>query len=224
MPGTGRPLRASARLSRRQLVLPLLLYGAVPWLGYHLLTARHVPTLTALCLLAVVPALGIVIEWARTRSVNVIGGLSLATILLGVAGALVTGDPRVILAHGSLLSGALGLACLVSVTGIGGLRPLPLLLLREPGTGDREQRLRSPGFQRLVRRLTLLWGVALVGEALLRVLIAFQLPASAVLAISPLLLPVVVVLMAGLSVGLIHRSHHARGLAGPDTRHDREIH
>jgi hypothetical protein len=195
-----------ARVDRRRIVLLLVLYGAAPWLGYQLLVARHVPAVTPLCLLAAIPALGIVVQWVRTRRLGVVAALSLAAILLGAAGALATGNPGFVLAHGSLLTGAIGLACLVSATGVAGLQPLPLLLLRARASGERERRLRSPHFGGLVRRLTVLWGVVLLGEALVRAVIAFTLPASAVLAISPFLLPTVVLSTAGLTAWALRRA------------------
>ena len=192
----------------------LALNAALPFLTFRLLTAAGVPTLTALCLVAVFPVLGIVSSWRRTRRLNAIGGTSLLVIILGLAAALVSGDPRVILAKESLISGGWSAACLVSLTGLGGIRPLMFYLARQLATGgDPEGMARvetlwaHAQFRRLTRQVTAVWAVVYFGEAVARVIMALTLPADLVLAISPLLLGGVTLLMA---VWTIRRARRAR--------------
>jgi hypothetical protein len=169
----------------------LLLNTAAPLAAYSLLTRHGLTTLQALIAAAVFPAFGIVLTAARARRVDLIGGLSLATIALGILGGLVFQDSRFLLVKDSMVTGVLGLACLVSL-----LLPRPLIFVlgRQFNAGHDRTRLdlydrlwRSEEFRARSRRTTFIWGVALMAEASTRVALSFVIAPGALLAISPLL-------------------------------------
>lgn len=85
----------------------------------------------------VFPVAAVVTAAVRTRRMEWIGTLSLASIALGIAGVLVLRDPHVLLVKDSLISGRLGLAFLLSLLAS---KPLTLSL---PARSTPPQRRRS---------------------------------------------------------------------------------
>lgn len=180
----------------RGLVPSVLVNAVLPFLLYALLTRRQVSAVTALSLTALFPLTWTVVTAIRARRLDVIGALSLAFIIVGVATSLLSGSTRLYLVKESFLTGLFGLACLISL-----LRPRPLLfyLGRQFASGGDaartagyDQRWQQPAFRSRQRLLTAVWGGVLVGEALLRVALAFLLPTAAAVIVSPLLAYVVI--------------------------------
>ncbi len=175
----------------RGLAPSVLVNAVLPFLLYQILTARHLTPVTALTLTAVFPLAWIVATAIRARRVDMIGAISLAFIIVGVATSLIAGSTRVYLVKESFLTGIFGLACLVSLAWP---RPLLFYLGRQFASGGDTARAarynlrwESPAFRSRQRLLTAVWGGVLVGEALLRIALAFLLPTAAAVIVSPLL-------------------------------------
>jgi hypothetical protein len=163
---------------------------------------------TALSLVAVLPILSIGSTWLRTRRLNAIGGVSLLVILLGVAASLITGDPRIVLGRESLISAGWSVACLVSLTGVRGIRPLMFYMARQMGSGGDPGRMAAfdrmwahGSFRLGMARITAVWAVIYLVEAVTRVIMVLTLPAATVLAVSPILLGGVTVLTGVWTIG-----------------------
>jgi hypothetical protein len=62
------------------------------------------------------PGLGVLIDWLRWRTLEVVGAVVLAGITLAIALALVTHNPRLLLLDSAATTAAFGVACLVSLT------------------------------------------------------------------------------------------------------------
>ena len=165
---------------------PLALDVVAPLAGYFLLhSALGLGQAASLGLASVVPAARTALGLARERRINTWAALMLATNLIGLALAGATGDARLMIAKDGLLSGAVGLAALGSV-----LTARPLMsgvLMPFLTRGDRLrtaawERLagggatRSQAFRRHERTFSAVWGVALLGECVARVVGAFTLP------------------------------------------------
>ncbi|AEA28027.1 hypothetical protein Psed_5903 [Pseudonocardia dioxanivorans CB1190] len=159
---------------RRALRSPTILLGVLgPLVSYEVLTTMGVAPLPALAYGTAFPFAGIVIEFVRRRRLDVVNAMSLAAIVVGLAGGLVFDSARFLLIKDSIITATVGLAFLGSVA-VG--RPLLLLVTR---------RLRGPavdalwaadhGFRRYLRTLTLVWGAACVLEATLRIGLAWVL-------------------------------------------------
>jgi hypothetical protein len=116
--------------------------------------------------------------------------MTLACVVVGIVTSFISGDPIFCLIKESLLTGARGLIMLGSLLM---QRPLTFSFGRQfmrggdPARAAYIDRLESerPDFRSLQRRLTLLWGVALIGEALLRIVLVYTLPISVFLVVSP---------------------------------------
>jgi hypothetical protein len=76
----------------------------------------------------------------------------------------------------------LGVACFASL-----LTSRPLLVLLASNLGAPRDRLADPGAQIAIRQLTLIWGLAFVGEATLRIALSFIVEPAMLVAVSPIL-------------------------------------
>jgi hypothetical protein len=173
-------------------LLPSLLVNAVaPYVAYQVLTANGVDQLQALQASAIFPVVGIARGYLRAKRLDIIGLISLVFIVLGVAASLISGNARFILVKESLLTGVFGLVWLASL-----LMPRPLMFYfgrQFTSGGDParaaafEARWQYPRFRAVNRIMSLVWGVALLLEAGLRVGLSFVLPIPVFLLVSPVL-------------------------------------
>ena len=178
-------------IGRRILRPAILLNVVAPLAAYQLLTRRGVSVLDALLLAALFPLVAIGLGVARSRRLDVFGLLSLVAIAFGVAGGLVLRDPHYLLVKDSVVTGLFGLGCLLSLPT---RRPLIHLVGRQFVAGtdrmamDRfDAVLRSPAGLAGARRLTLVWGLALLAEAGIRIALSFALAPGVMVFGSPLL-------------------------------------
>ncbi|MER5260107.1 VC0807 family protein [Streptomyces sp. NPDC002855] len=173
---------ATARQSRWESLKPLVLDAVVPTASYYLLSKGFgMSTLAALAWSSVVPAGRTLWGVVRERRVNGFAALVLAAGLVGLLLSLLAGDPRLMLAKDSGITATIGIAVLVSVAAG---RPLMTVALKPWVTkGDP---VRTAVWERLVaergefarreRLFSVMWGAALFGEALVRVVGAYTLP------------------------------------------------
>ena len=109
---------------------------------------------------------------------RVIDGFALfivSLLLLGAVVSLLTGDPRLLLAKDGWITGVAGLWFLLSLR-FG--EPFLLTAIRPFMVGDRaavlDQAWAKPHVRSGLRFLTALWGVALILDAVLRVVLAYR--------------------------------------------------
>lgn len=173
---------ADSAASARPSFLPLILDVAVPVGSYYLLrNGFGMSTMAALGWSSVVPALRTVWSVVTERKVNALAGLILFVNVVGLALSLVAGDPRLMLAKDSGVSSAVGIGILVSVK-LG--RPMmtqamkPFLVKGDVAKGAAWDRLMagSERFRKAERVFSLVWGGALLGECVARVVGAYTLP------------------------------------------------
>ncbi|MCM3263478.1 hypothetical protein M3765_05390 [Streptomyces thermoviolaceus] len=181
---------------KRGNLVPLLVDVAVPVGGYYLLKdAVGLSTLAALGWSSAVPALRIVWSAVRERTLNALAALILFVNVVGVLLSTVTGDPRLMLAKDSGVSSAIGIGVLVSVM-LG--RPMMSEVMKPwlvQGDAERDaawRRLRahSVPFRRAERTFSLVWGVALLGECVVRVVGAYTLPVDTMVWLGTVILAV----------------------------------
>lgn len=190
-PAPGAALGSGMRGTLRDVGRSLVINGAIPLLIYNVLKSRGASNLTALGVAAVVPALDGIVTVVRRRRIDLISALVLAGIAIGIVAVLIGGDPRLLLIRESFLTGALGIACFVSLA-----LPCPLMFYfgRYFVTGDDPAKIAAydalweyPYFRHVNRVITLVWGVAYVGEFALRVVMVYHLSINQVLALSPII-------------------------------------
>jgi hypothetical protein len=179
-------------LSVRQVLPPLVFDLTLPVLTFFVLTGCGVSKLLALCAGGVFPALNIGRTWMSSRRIQPLSVIIITFIAIGTAAALVSGSVFVALVKDFLLAGTFGLLCLGSL--LATPRPLMFYLLRQFVAGDDRVRLqwweglwqRAP-FRAAQRRVTAVWGIGYVLQAVIGVTCAWWLQPAQVVIIAPLM-------------------------------------
>ena len=171
-------------------LLPSIIINAVFPLVIYLLASPHMPLLAALALTAVPPVLYSGYGWVRMHSIDLISIIALFLVVMGMLLALLVHDPHLLLLKDSYETGAFGLLCLLSLPFP---RPVGYYVYRWAFVRTPEQLARLNAswqvpYGRFVRRLvTLIWGLAFLGETLLDTFLVYHLPIAQWMAIHPLL-------------------------------------
>ena len=170
-------------------VLELVVNFLLPWLVYRYSHPQLGET-GALIASAVPPILWSLIELVRFRRVDALSVIVVAGIVLSIGAMALGGSPRMLLLRESLVSGAIGVAFLLSLPM---RRPLIFYLARasvaremEGGAARFEALMQErPGLPAALRMMTLVWGVGLTGETALRSWMALTWPIERFLLVSP---------------------------------------
>ncbi len=193
---TGRAaLRMLPSMLRRMLPM-LVLDGVLPFLLYLILRPRFASTsVVPLAVAVLFPLLGNALNLVRHRRLDTFGLLVLLSLGASLGVLLLGGNQRLLLLTRSLVGPAMGLACLVSL-----LLPKPLAfyMVRQFLTGDDPQPgaafdtlWHSPSVRSASRLMTLVWGLAMVGEFVVRIVLVLTLSVVQVLALSQVVMMVV---------------------------------
>jgi len=173
-----------------QHVVPsLLVNGVAPYLVYTLVHA-HLSQLHALMITALVPLADAIMGLLRQRRINAFGALVFLSLLLSSLLVVLGGSVRLVLVRESALSGAFGVAMLLSLFWP---QPLVYYLARHfvaPGASAGwhtfQRTATAPRFRSFLRLLTVIWGLVTLLDAGLNTYLAFHLPVATFLAITPL--------------------------------------
>ncbi|GAC1625093.1 MAG: hypothetical protein NVS4B11_20760 [Ktedonobacteraceae bacterium] len=172
-------------------MLPNLLVNAAAPLLINIVAQHYMPTIDALLLASSVPALFTLGGIIWKKHIDTLGLLVVVSLLLTAVFALVFKSPRLLLLQGSAVNGLLGVVMLVSL-----LFPRPVLfyVIRSITTQNDPQRVASfnadwsfPQFRSFYRFMTTVWGCVTVAQLLLHAILAFTLPISLMLVLSPIL-------------------------------------
>jgi hypothetical protein len=214
------PAKIEPGVSVGQVLPPLVFDLALPVLTYFVLTGFGVAKLLALCAGGVFPALNIARTWIGSHRIQPLGVIVITFIAIGTAAALVSGSVFVALVKDFLLAGTFGLLCLGSLFVTP--RPLMFYLLRQFIAGEDPVRLqwwesllqRAP-FRAALQRVTAIWGIGYVLQAVIGIACAWWLQPAQVVIISPLMaLCALVALVAWTRVYLLGLRERY-GLAAP---------
>ncbi|MEU4200338.1 VC0807 family protein [Streptomyces sp. NPDC045470] len=177
----------------------LLLDAGVPIASYYVLTGVFgLSTLAALAWSGVLPAARSVWSLVKERRLNAMATVMTATNVVGLLLSLLAGDERLMMAKDSAVSSTFGLAVLVSaLVGRPMLAPTlkPWLTRGDAAMGAAWDRLtaESARFRRVQSRHSAVWGAALLGECVARVIGAFTLPVDTMVWLGTVMLIVAIV-------------------------------
>jgi intracellular septation protein A len=171
-------------------LIPAIIVNAVlPLVAYTILTGRGWSPVGALSASAVFPVIAMLVSIARTRGLDGLALITLILIVLGLLGSLVSGSPRFHLVKESVLTGAFGIACAVSLVLP---RPLAFFFGRQFATAGDSARVQIwnsywvyPQFRRVQYTITGVWAAGLLLDAGLRVVLSLVLPVADVVWLSP---------------------------------------
>jgi len=188
------PVQAPS-FSWRAALPTMVMDGALPLLGFVLLTRWGVPVLYALLAGGVFPAMNSGHQWAKTRRLEPVGIIVMTFLALGAAASLISGSPFFALAKESFLTATFGVICLASL--LAG-RPLMFSLLRQfmPDGAWWDGLWRYSNFRAMMRKITAVWGIAYIVEALVRLVLVTVLSPALVVAISPMMMFAIVIALS----------------------------
>lgn len=181
-------------------IFPMILTGllsvAAPIVIYDVATDHGVSEVLALILSSAGPLLEMVIVAVWRRRVDEFSAIVVVFIVIGVVASLFFSDPRLLLLKESATTGLFGLVMLVTVPT---RRPLMFLFGRRFATNGDPERIAwwnglwaYPGFRRMQRGLTFLWGATFLVEAIARGILTYQLPVETMVVINAVV-PLVVI-------------------------------
>lgn len=154
---------------------PIVVFDtAGPLVVYTVLKRNGTGDVTSLVLSGVLPSVGVLLAAMRHQRLDALGALVLAGIAVGTIFGVTTDNARLVLLEGSVPTTIFGLACLGSLLT---RRPLMFRFAHEflspetPKGQDFADRWRYPGFRRVFRVITVVWGIAFLAEAIARVVI-----------------------------------------------------
>jgi hypothetical protein len=130
---------------------------------------------------AVVPAVGAIVQLLTKRHLDGMGGLVVVTAVAAIVLSVITRSPRFLLAKDGLLTAVWGLWFLATIRF---RRPTAFVLARPFLEGRRAFSAGSwddlwssePQFRLIWRVASVLWGVGLLTDAVLRVVMSYTLP------------------------------------------------
>lgn len=174
-------------MSRWVLARDLGVNVVAPYATYLLLRHYGVSLVWSLAAGSVFPIAAILVGFLRSRRVDALGMIVLVVTGVSILGALLFTSPYLLLAKGSVITGGIGTLFLLSL-----LMPQPLIYYLASNTGkDPAARAEfaalwenEPRFRKLMRGLTMMWGLGMYAEATLRLLLIPRLPVAVFLPVS----------------------------------------
>jgi hypothetical protein len=186
---------------------PLLIDVAVPVGSYYLFKeAFGMSTFAALAWSSVVPAVRTAWALVKERRTNALAILILAVNVVSLLLSFVSGDPRLMLAKDSGVSSTVAIGILVSV-GLG--KPMmteamkPFLVKGDPAREAAFRRLvsgaaaGSAAFRRKERVFSVVWGLVLLAECVVRAVGAYTVPVDTMVWLGSVLL------VAAMAIGFL---------------------
>ena len=178
---------------RLRVITSFLLDMVLPLALYYGLRAFDVNQWLALVIGGVLPVVRLGHTLITQRRLETLSACTLTVVLCGTGIALVTGDVRLLLARESYLTGLLGLWILGTL--FFAARPFIFtvttrMLPEATAQTWRRDWHHSPEFRRVMRLMTVFWGLAFLLDAVARVVMAYTLPVDVVPVASAVLLAV----------------------------------
>jgi hypothetical protein len=141
-----------------------------PLVAYRLLRSAGVSQVWSLVLSGCLPGIGVVFDYVRWRTLEVVGAIVLGGIALSVVLALISGSTKAVLLEGAAGTAAFGVACFAS---LGRHRPLLFYFIQafyggrhsEEGVRLEADYAEYDVVRHFFRTVTVVWGAAVLVEA-----------------------------------------------------------
>ncbi len=202
-------------------LIPSIVVNAVlPVIGFGQLTGRGWSPTSALIATSVFPIAATLFSLARSRTLDGLGVVSLALIAVGIAGTLLSGNPRFGLVKESVLTGAFGCVFAASLLFP---RPLAFFFGRQFATGGDPARVAEwnaywiyPQFRHVQYTITVVWAAALLAEAAIRVVLVLLLPVGTMVWLSQVIFYAVLISVMVWMFSYVGRARGRAAAAGVD--------
>jgi hypothetical protein len=160
-------------MSKRTYVLfSLFINGIIPWILYVWLS-NYMSSITALSIATLAPLSDNVVHFWKHRKFDAFGVLMLFTFVLTLILVGLGGSEKLLLVRESLITASVGVIFLCSLLFT---RPIMFYLaLRFIGKSDFADNWKYDYFRFVMRLMTFVWGILLLLEATVRVIMVFKL-------------------------------------------------
>jgi len=180
---------------QREIVMSLLVNAVAPIAVFYGLRAAGVDQWPALLLGLLAPGAKALHSVITKRRVDMLAGLVVTALLLSVALSFLTGSPRTLLARDGWVTAVVGSWILLTLW----RTPYYLYALRTFTSGTLREQINiawrdTPAFRRVVHGCTMIWGFALLLDAVSTVVLAYTMPIDSVPLIAGLKLVGLIVL------------------------------
>ena len=184
---------------------------AAPTALYYLLHGIGASNLAALSIAAILPALAALYKLAVKRQVDALALVVLATIVVSLVTSVIAHSPRFLLARDGLVTGLWGFWFIATLRA---RRPAAFLFARPLMEGRRVFGSKSwdslwqteAQFRRIWQVSTVIWGLATLADAVIRIVMAYSLPVEVVPALGAALWPVTFVVIQLVTNVYYHRA------------------
>ncbi|KAJ3101783.1 hypothetical protein HDU97_001067 [Phlyctochytrium planicorne] len=200
--------RTKANHIRRAVLLMVLINIILPIVIYSVLNTRLGQTL-ALALSGIPPALDAIWNLIKSRRLEPIATLVIVSIIISIIVAVLTQDNRALLAKESLTTVCLGVGFLVSV----GMKYNFIWLYNRQYAGPDEAvqaaleaQYQNPGVKKFTNKLCILWGVGLLIEAALRIVLIYTVDINIMVYVSPIILAVFMIGLVLITIAMVRRA------------------
>lgn len=166
------------------IIITLVINIFLPYLVYTLLKP-HTGSVIALTCAAFVPMIDAIYSLLKYRKLDVFSSFIFIGLVLSIIAAIIGGDERFILIRESYVTGIMGLIFLGSL-----FFSKPLIYFFAARFSEDKEAIfkrwrEEPAFRRSLRVMTLVWGISLVLEAGIKVLLVYILSIPVFLLVSP---------------------------------------
>ncbi|TDK58819.1 hypothetical protein E2K98_21660 [Bacillus salipaludis] len=180
--------------SKKKLILSIafsiVINGAIPVLVYNLLLG-HFSSFVSLLLATLIPLGDNLYRVVKFRKADAFGIFMLTGFLLSLAAFVLGGNERLILLRESMVTGLLGLIFLGSLFFAKPLIYHFAIRFSASNQGEKKGQFTKnweiPYFRFVLRVMTAIWGIALLGEAAVKIVLVYELSISSFLAVSQII-------------------------------------
>ncbi|NHC38855.1 hypothetical protein G6549_02675 [Bacillus sp. MM2020_1] len=172
------------------IVLSLVINGAIPVIVYNFLV-DHYSSFVSLLIATLIPLGDNLFHVVKYRKADAFGLFMLTGFVLSLLAFVLGGNERLILLRESMVTGLLGLIFIASLFFA---KPLIYHFAIRFSSNDEaekkgqfEKNWEVPYFRFVLRMITAIWGLALLGEAIVKIILVYELSISAFLAVSQLI-------------------------------------
>ncbi|MFF2450142.1 VC0807 family protein [Neobacillus sp. NPDC058068] len=174
----------------QMIVLSLVINGAIPVVVYNLLT-NYFSSFVSLLIATLIPLGDNLYHVVKYKKADAFGLFMLTGFILSLFAFVLGGNERLILLRESMVTGLLGMIFIASL-----FFSKPLIYhfaIKFSVAGESEKKgqfaknWEIPYFRNVLRIMTAIWGIALLGEAIVKIILVYELSITAFLAISQLI-------------------------------------
>lgn len=153
-------------------IFTLVINGILPWVIYVVLS-DYMSSILALSIATLIPLVDNVVHLWKHKRLDAFGGLMLFTLILTLLLVLLGGSEKILLVRESLITASVGILFLVSLLF---KRPIMFYLgMRFIQNNRFVENWNIKYFRFVMRLMTFVWGIMLLSEAVVRIIMVYDL-------------------------------------------------